>query len=163
MRVSHERQAIGALREALGDLPGIDVFSGMGGANRIRIEGWDPAPNKRFQFGDLRLESDRTTAVVEFESAGGATNLVKYWPLLASRQPKRFVLAHVFRLGSTDDYIAHRRLWAFLVDRMRADLDSVMCWDEDWVARAFTYPRDAIDVSELASWLTGELLPRSTS
>ena len=33
------------------------------------------------------------------ESAGGVTNLVKYWPLLESKPlRKRFVLAHVFLL-----------------------------------------------------------------
>ncbi len=96
---------------------------------------------------------------VEFESAGGLTNLVKYWPLLArSPQPKQFVLAHVFRIASANDYIAHRRLWDFLVERMRDDLEEHgVPWGVGWEARAFTYPADAIDVTELADFVRATL------
>jgi hypothetical protein len=90
------------------------------------------------------------------------TNLVKYWPLLRKREwPKRFVLAHVFRVTSANDYIAHRRLGDFLVERMRDDLDRRgVPWGEAWEARAFTYPADAIDVDELAHFVHRACGPR---
>lgn len=121
--------------------------------------GWDLPTNQRFQFGDLRIESDDATVVVEFESAGGVTNLVKYWPLLLKReQPKRFVLAHVFRIASANDYIAHRHLWEFVIERMREDLEARgIPWGKGWEARAFTYPADAIDVTELAKFVRSSL------
>lgn len=164
-RVSHEKAAIEALSTALGSLSEVTTFSGLASANRVD-PGWDLPPNQRFQFGDLRIESPETTVVVEFESAGGVTNLVKYWPLLLKRsQPKRFVLAHVFRVASANDYIAHRRLWEFLVERMREDLDRRgVPWRGTWEARAFTYPANAIDVTELAEFVRCSLSrPSETS
>lgn len=155
-RVSHEKAAIDALSGELGSLPGVTTFSGLAAPNRVD-PGWDLPANQRFQFGDLRIEAPGATIVVEFESAGGVTNLVKYWPLLLRRShPKRFVLAHVFRIVSANDYIAHRRLWEFLVERMRDDLDRHgVSWGEAWEARAFTYPAEALDVNELAQFVRG--------
>ena len=70
----------------------------MGLANRFEIRGWELPVLQHFQFGDLRIGGEHTTVVIELKSAGGLTNLVKYWPLLAEgRLTKRFVLAHIFR------------------------------------------------------------------
>ena len=55
--------------------------------------------------------------VVEVESGGGLTNLVKYWPLAAERS-KPLLLVHVFALQSDGDYLSHRLLWEFLYSRM---------------------------------------------
>jgi hypothetical protein len=61
--------------------------------------------------------------VIEAESAGGVTNLVKYWYCL-----KRglitgpITLIHLFRQTSGQDYVAHLRLWDFLRDKMKSDL-----------------------------------------
>ena len=71
---------------------------------------------QQFQFGDLRYETATHRVVVEVESGGGLTNLVKYWPMLgAELSDRRFALAHLFKVSSESDYIAHRRLWDYLV------------------------------------------------
>ncbi len=53
---------------------GYNVFKGQGKDNRIIIDG-----NTYFQFGDLRVDTETYHIVIEAESAGGVTNLVKYW------------------------------------------------------------------------------------
>lgn len=140
-RTSWEAQAIASLREVIGDRISVEPSSGMGSLNRVAPESWALKVMQRFQFGDLRYETERTRVVVEAESGGGLTNLVKYWPMLgAELKDKRFVLAHLFMVSSKSDYIAHRRLWDYVVDRMRADLDGRGCqWDDDWHAQLFTY------------------------
>jgi hypothetical protein len=43
-------------------------------------------------------------------------------------------------LASEGDYIAHRKLWSFLVDRMAIDLKSVgIGRPDEWNAHLFTY------------------------
>lgn len=140
-RVSWEQRAIQQLRDEIGDRVSIEPVSGMGGLNRKAPESWELKVMQRFQFGDLRYQTERMRVVVEVESGGGLTNLVKYWPMLgAELSDKRFVLAHLFMVSSESDYIAHRKLWEYLVERMRRDLDHRGCkWDQDWHARMFTY------------------------
>jgi hypothetical protein len=154
-RVSHEALILARLRDALADLTGIKSTTGMGGANRFPVHGWDLSLGQQFQFGDLRLETPRTTIIVEAESAGGVTNLVKYWPYLAGRPSKRVVLAHLFQVLSTNDYVSHLRLWDYLVERMRADLnDRVgLRWPEDWEARRFRYGPDLDVTSEVVAFI----------
>jgi hypothetical protein len=96
---------------------------------------------QQFQYGDLRIELAATTLIVEAESAGGVGNLVKYWPLLRSgKLAKRLVVLHVYMLGSDADYIAHRKLWSFLVDRMTEDLTANgVGRPERWDAQLITY------------------------
>jgi hypothetical protein len=123
-RVSHETELITELKRSITDLD-VPVFSGQGAQNKFDVLGWDLLPSRQFQNGDLRIETPTTTVIVEAESGGGVTNLVKYWPLLRSRAlTKRLVILHLFMLGSEADYIAHRKLWSFLVDRMQEDLTS---------------------------------------
>lgn len=71
------------MRDPLSDLPDLTYITGMGAGNRLPLDGWDLVGNQRFQFGDLRIETPTTTILIEAESAGGVTNLVKYWPYLA--------------------------------------------------------------------------------
>jgi hypothetical protein len=60
------------------------------------------------------------------------TNLAKYWPLLrGGLDSKKFLLMHLYFVGSEGDYIAHRRLWKFLFDVMRADDRIAVGWDAD--------------------------------
>jgi len=154
--VSHEGAAIRALADVLGELPGVAVSSGQGGDNRLAAPGLDRDRQHSWQFGDIRFESPLATVVVEFESAGGVTNLAKYWPYLRSKQSgKRFVLAHVFRIQTANDLITHRRLWEFLVERMRADLarETGLQFPDDWEARSFTYPAGEIDLAELGAFV----------
>jgi hypothetical protein len=154
-RVSFERQAVDRLLVALEGIPDTVVFRGMGPANRLAITGWDLPEARHFQFGDLRVEGPSSTVVVEIESAGGVTNLVKYWPLLAAGRPaKRFVMVHLFRVTSANDYASHHRLWEYLVDRMREDLAGrcQLRWPEDWEARMFRYARIE-DIDQVADFV----------
>ena len=140
-RISWEQRAIAELRDAIGKRVQIAPLSGMGGMNRKAPAEWNLTPKQQFQFGDLRYENRSTRVVVEVESAGGLTNLVKYWPMIpADLSDKRFFLAHLFQLNSKADYIAHRRLWTFVVDQMRADLaNRDFPWGDRWEAQMFTY------------------------
>jgi len=143
-RVSYERVAVDAAIAELEPITGIKIFRGQGGSNRFSVPGWTTASNQAFQFGDLRVDSPRTTVVVEYESAAGVTNLVKYWPLLRSEQrpTKRFVIVHVFQVASPGDYLSHRLLWDFVVERMTADLLARgLQRPLQWEARSFTYRR----------------------
>lgn len=154
-RVSHEALILAKLRDALVDLPGVTYASGMGAANRFPLEGWQLVGSQQFQFGDLRIETPTTTIVVEAESGGGVTNLAKYWPYLEARPEKRFVLAHLFQVVSANDYVSHIRLWQYLLERMRLDLEA-RCrirWPEDWEARAFRYGPTIDAVPDIAAFL----------
>jgi hypothetical protein len=64
VRVSHERAALEALASALGRIPNVQAYHGMGTANRLAIPGWDLAPIQRFQYGDLRLEGPHATVII---------------------------------------------------------------------------------------------------
>lgn len=161
IRTSFEAQALAALRAAIGDRVTIEPSSGMSSLNRIAPESWELKVMQRFQFGDLRYETGRTRVILEAESGGGLTNLVKYWPMLgAELTDKRFVLAHLFMVSSESDYIAHRKLWDYVVDRMRRDLDHRGCrWDHDWHARMFTYGHvtAATGMDDAADYIAGAL------
>src|SRR4051794_21245325 len=78
-RVSYERVAVDAAIAELEPIPGIKIFRGQGASNTFAVPGWTTASNQAFQFGDLRVESVRTTVVVEYE---------------------RFVIVHVFQVAS---------------------------------------------------------------
>jgi len=99
---------------------GFPVFKGQGTKNRIHISG-----NTYYQFGDLRVETSTHHVVLEVESAGGVTNLVKYWycledAALSKYFPKGLILFHVFHQNSLNDYGSHLALWEFLVNQMYA-------------------------------------------
>ena len=68
------------------------------------------------QFGDIRFETQSRTIVVEIESAGGISNLLKYWPYLlgkTQRKPKKpFIFVHLYNTK----YPTHSALWHFFVD-----------------------------------------------
>ena len=53
-------------------------------------------------------------------------------------------LVHLFILHSKADYIAHRRLWSYLVEKMREDLGRwpEMKWPEHWEAVLFPWEGD---------------------
>jgi hypothetical protein len=152
-RVSHERIALASLQRALQGLSGIAVFSGQGGGNRFGLSGWELTLGQQFQFGDLRVETPTRTIVVEVESGGGIGNLAKYWPLLAGAEiEKRLVIIHVFQIASDGDYITHRRLWGFLVEQMREDLERRgIPYPDSWEAHLFTYRKgeEAVEAADL--------------
>ena len=98
---------------------GFTVLKGQGSHNRLLLGG-----NLYFQFGDLRVTTGTHHVVVEAESAGGVTNLAKYWYYLADRTlskgiVKPIILLHLFRQVSASDYGSHLALWDFLWNEMR--------------------------------------------
>lgn len=146
-RYSHELAAIQRLQAMIEAPAGVETSSGTKPSNRLAVDGWDLVPRQYIQFGDLRYQSDALTVVVEVESGGGVGNLVKYWPLLrGTLGDTPFYLLHLFQLGSENDYIAHRKLWSFLTDQMRADLEQRgRPWGTRWAAEIGTYRRTSID------------------
>ena len=98
----------------------LTIGRGFGGRNRFD-PGFDLSGNQLFQFGDLRVELSDRLIIVEVESAGGLTNLVKYWPFARRTRVPAFLL-HVFGQSSEFDYIAHLRLWDFTWQQMQREL-----------------------------------------
>ncbi len=99
----------------------IPTFKRQYGTNRIGVDG-----NTYFQFGDYRLEMEGFTLIVEVESSGGVTNLLKYWYCLAElagQIKKPLVLLHVYIQSSAHDYESHLKLWDFLSAKMLKSKD----------------------------------------
>jgi len=117
MRRDLEKVALAGFSEIASRYP-FPVFRGQGSMNRIARAG-----NSYFQFGDLRVDTPRGHIIIEAESAGGVTNLVKYWYCLESGEiTQPLTLLHIFAQVSADDYASHLLLWDHLADRMRATL-----------------------------------------
>lgn len=112
---------------------GFPIFKGQTYDNRISLGG-----NLYFQFGDLRIDTPKNHIVIEVESAGGVTNLVKYWYCLSDEYLKRqllkpVVLLHIYRQASEHDYGSHLELWSFLYNEMSK------CNEGQIQARCYTY------------------------
>ena len=110
---------------------GYEVMKGQGSSNRICSNG-----KVYFQFGDLRVETKDYTLVIEAESAGGVTNLVKYWYALKNCREdikKPLILFHIYHQNSPGDYKSHLDLWDFLWEVMKKDVGDMM------VAYRYTY------------------------
>lgn len=93
------------------------------------------------------------TVVVEVESAGGVTNLAKYWEATArGRVDKPVKLLHVFLQKSTNDYASHMVVWEFLNARMGEALgprwEATHC-----VARGTSKEDLAVALAIFGSWL----------
>lgn len=115
------------------------VFKGQNATNRITFGG-----NIYFQFGDLRVDTPTHHILVEAESAGGVTNLTKYWycltdAILSKQISKSIILFHIFRQVSENDYASHLRLWDFLWYEMHKSVSDRM------KAYKYTY-RDLADL-----------------
>ena len=115
-----EAECLEAFRHVLGELGLRPDGHGYGSANRFDA-GFAIVGQQRFQFGDLRVVKPDRIIVVEVESAGGMTNLVKYWPLAVSTDVP-ILLLHAFGQSSANDYLSHLCLWDFVWEKMRAEL-----------------------------------------
>ena len=116
-RTDFEIVALELFRSTATDL-GHTPITGQGVLNRISLD-----QGVFFQFGDLRVETPSRHVIVEVESAGGITNLVKYWLIISSgRVGKPIFLLHLFRIDTDYSWVSHRRVWAFLYPRMHAEL-----------------------------------------
>jgi hypothetical protein len=122
-------------RLAIAQFEQIAIARGLTPVTRFRADNQLKLPDgQHFQFGDLRVTKGTCHVIVEVESAGGVTNLVKYWYILQKlRAEERVVLLHVFRQTSIGDYGSHMQLWDFLAARMRADLG------DRFAAERYTY------------------------
>lgn len=96
-----------------------DPILGQSKKNWIKL-----GDNLYFQFGDLRVVTPTYNVVIEVETAGGVTNLVKYWYLLKEKyiESKQIVLLHIFNTNSKNDYGSHMKLWDYLRSLMEEDL-----------------------------------------
>jgi len=97
-------------------------LKGQGNDNKIFLGG-----KLNFQFGDLRVDTKKHHVVIEVESAGGVTNLVKYWYCLADKTLSKqilmpIILIHLFRQTSPNDYKSHLNLWNFMWGEMQKAL-----------------------------------------
>jgi hypothetical protein len=143
-RTSFGAEAIAPF-EAVVQRHGLTVAKGRSAGNR-------PALVRRtyFQFGDLRVDLPQAHVVLEVESAGGLTNLVKYWPCIVRGLINRPIhLVHLFRRASAHDYRSHIELRGFLSEKMKAELGA------SFDCALFTYgkpiesdPRPALDYFE---------------
>ena len=130
-RKSYERKVIERFEKVVGKNK-YQTFKSHGKSNRIKVKG-----NAFFQFGVYRVETEKYHLIIETESSGGVTNLVKYWYLLGEEFKeiaKPIILFHIYRLKSEDDWIAHRKLWKFLWEKMSDDLG-----EKRMKAKMFTY------------------------
>ncbi|GAH77829.1 unnamed protein product, partial [marine sediment metagenome] len=110
-------------------------YFGQKTGNTIPIKGL-----VNFQFGDFRIDTNENHLVIELESAGGVTNLVKYWYCLEDKDislkkiiSKPIILFHIFRQVSENDYLSHLLLWDFLWGKMKSSLASKI------IAKRYTY------------------------
>jgi len=114
------------------------VYDGQGSNNRIA-----PFGRSYFQFGDLRVDLPQRHIVVEVESAGGVTNLVKFWYCLEEGFISRpLTLFHVFAQASENDYIRHLHLWDSIKNKMSEALDG------KFTAQLYTY-RNSIELESI--------------
>jgi hypothetical protein len=118
-RKNIEAQCLLLFDAVISDL-GLACCRGYGAANRFD-PGFGLIGQQRFQYGDLRVDLPDRVVIVEVESGGGATNLVKYWPL-ASSLDRPHLLLHGFGQGSRNDYVSHLHLWDFLWSKMREEI-----------------------------------------
>lgn len=89
-------------------------YDGQGKDNRIEVN-----DKVSFQFGDLRIDTDKYHIIVEVESSGGITNLVKYWYAIEKGKIKKTViLIHIYKKQSKNDYASHEELWDFIKEKL---------------------------------------------
>lgn len=120
-RRNHERHIL-EIFEEIACKHNYRAFKGQGRDNRIPLDG-----NTYFQFGDLRVNTETRYLVIEVESAGGITNLVKYWYCLEKNLIKKpVILFHLFQQSSKADYGSHLSLWEFLWEKMEIALGDRM-------------------------------------
>ena len=116
-RENHENTALGPFRDILTDR-GLPFCTGQKANNRIYVD-----DTTWYQFGDLRFSEGDQHLIVEVESAGGVTNLAKYWYLLRNNVIEgRLYLLHVFWRETSISYQSHLVVWDMLRNEIEEDL-----------------------------------------
>lgn len=96
------------------------IFKGQNEKNTKEIN-----KKVKFQFGDLRVELSNYTIVIEVESSGGVTNLLKYWYLIEKGKiEKPLFLIHLYRQTTKNDYNSHVELWKFIWEKMNSNINN---------------------------------------
>ena len=107
--------------EAVAEEMGLPIDGrGYGATNRFDA-GFSLLGQQRYKYGDLRIMLEDRIIVVEVESGGGLTNLVKYWPL-AEQATLPILLFHAFGQCSANDYLSHLLLWDFTWAKMKEQI-----------------------------------------
>jgi len=112
-----EKPVIDLFEAVARQYPG-DIKRGQSKENQV--------PGTQFQFGDLRVNAPSCYILIEVESAGGVTNLVKYWYCLEEHkisQPIR--LLHIYSLVTDESWKSHLDLWRSLSGKMKAALGNM--------------------------------------
>ena len=119
---------------------GVDCYSGQTGLNRVCLRK-EANSKSYFEFGDLRLEFENSRIIVEVDTAGGVTNLAKYFFMLNEKEKefdfkeidpdKSTYLLHIFVCNTNNDYLAHRKLWSYIQSKLIADklISKMEVWD----------------------------------
>ncbi len=111
----------------------VEYFSGQKKGNLVFL-GKDSNSGPNFEFGDLRVEFENARVIVEVDTAGGITNLAKYFFMLnkpddfnfeeiePKNQRKKYTyLLHIFVCLDDTDYRAHRELWCYINESLKAN------------------------------------------
>ncbi len=99
-----------------------------------------PGKLQWFEFGDLQVRLEDRIVIVEVETGGGLTNLVKYWPLSERPETPPMLLLHVFATGTRNNYVSHLRLWEFTWEKMKQDI--WRCAEPRLFAQEFQFTED---------------------
>jgi hypothetical protein len=130
-RVKRAEVVLSAFKAEL-DRRGLPYASGQTLGNRLGLK-----KGIYFEFGDLRVDTPSRHIVIEVESAGGITNLLKYWFCLEKKKITRpLVLLHLFGMSSANDYASHLILWRHFARVMTTKFRG------RFSARLFRYPWD---------------------
>jgi hypothetical protein len=130
-RVNRAETVLSAFKAEL-DRRGLPYICGQGLNNRLVLK-----RGVYFEFGDLRVDTPKRHIVIEVESAGGITNLLKYWFCLEKKKITRpLVLLHLFGMSSANDYASHLILWRHFARVMTTRFRG------RFSARLFRYPWD---------------------
>lgn len=110
----------------------VPYFSGQNKKNFVYIDK-DSKSGPNFEFGDLRVEFKNVRVIVEVDTAGGVTNLAKYFFMLNEKEKFNFndiepdkstYLLHIFVCKNETDYLAHRKLWFYIQNNIKNELDA---------------------------------------
>ncbi len=115
--------------------------------------------DERFELGDLRLDFNSKTIIVEYESWGVSThNLLKYWPYIIGDLDMQpcfpVILCHFSNWGS---WASYRDTWVWLSKRMENDPARKV----DFVGRQFDHGPELLDsdiaIQNALDWISTTL------
>lgn len=122
---------------AVADRLKLKCYSGKGNDNIIG------ANTNAFQFGDLRVMTNKAIIVVEVESAGGVTNFIKYCYLIEKKAiADKLILLHVYYRDGKTGYASHLELWDYVNSKI------VGLYRGMFAAHRYDYPKEIEKAAE---------------